>query len=378
MASVDPHVVGAVVRAARAAGVDPAQALAIALEESGGNPAALGDQGSSFGLYQLHRGGALGSLTPQQADDPYTNAMAVLPAWAKAGGGRGLSPEQALMQYYSQVGRGTSNTIPTQHALALLPQAQQLVAHVGQGSAPAPGVTPPSGGAGAPTLGGSLAPGALAAFMRYLNQSQAQVAAGKAPTDPFSGGLLKKLLAGVRPSGGVQQAAEMPASGAAPAVGGPLSGYASSYHTPFGTTFSMPALPSFVPQLTSTRQITTPAGQQVPIVDFQGHPIGSFLGDILNFASKHGWSGQLNSGYRSTAEQQSIWNQTPASRRGTYVAHPGSSPHNYAMAMDISAGPQFEQVVRQYKLPIARYAPEGWHFEPSGFRPASYHPAILT
>ena len=53
--------------------VDPRLALAYILNESGGNPYAIGDQGTSFGLAQLHQGGELGSLTPGQAFNPVTN-----------------------------------------------------------------------------------------------------------------------------------------------------------------------------------------------------------------------------------------------------------------------------------------------------------------
>lgn len=57
--------------------VDPRLALAYILQESGGNPYAQGDysggQPTSFGLAQLHRGGELGNLTPQQAFNPVTN-----------------------------------------------------------------------------------------------------------------------------------------------------------------------------------------------------------------------------------------------------------------------------------------------------------------
>lgn len=37
-----------------------AGALAVAVPESGGNPAAIGDNGTSYGLTQLHQGGGLG------------------------------------------------------------------------------------------------------------------------------------------------------------------------------------------------------------------------------------------------------------------------------------------------------------------------------
>lgn len=50
--------------------------------ESGGNPYAVGDHGTSFGLFQLHRGGELGNLTPEQAFNPWTNANVALHEFA--------------------------------------------------------------------------------------------------------------------------------------------------------------------------------------------------------------------------------------------------------------------------------------------------------
>ncbi len=55
-------------------GVDPVLALATAMHESGLNPRAVGDKGTSFGLFQLHRGGELGSLSRRQAFNASTNA----------------------------------------------------------------------------------------------------------------------------------------------------------------------------------------------------------------------------------------------------------------------------------------------------------------
>lgn len=77
---VDPAVVQAIVTAAKDEGVDPRLALAMAQQESGLNPSAVGDQGTSFGLFQLHQGGELTSagLDPQAAMDPYTNARVAL------------------------------------------------------------------------------------------------------------------------------------------------------------------------------------------------------------------------------------------------------------------------------------------------------------
>ena len=59
-------------------GVNPNLAVATAEVESGLNPYSVGDQGTSFGLFQLHQGGELGSLTPSQAFDPTTNSQVAL------------------------------------------------------------------------------------------------------------------------------------------------------------------------------------------------------------------------------------------------------------------------------------------------------------
>ena len=58
--------------------VDPILAVSVALLESGLNPRALGDNNTSFGLYQLHRGGELGSLTIDEAFDPVINTRQAL------------------------------------------------------------------------------------------------------------------------------------------------------------------------------------------------------------------------------------------------------------------------------------------------------------
>jgi hypothetical protein len=293
--------------------------------------------------------------------------MAVLPSWAKAGGGRGLTDQAALLQYYSKVGRGSSNTIPTQHALALIPQARQLL---GQTPIPAVG-SQTQQQAGVPTAGGGLSPALTAGLQHWLAQSSREAAAGKYGGNFMDSPLFKQLLQARTAQMGAPAASGVPskATGSSPMTAG-----GTSYQTPFGTTFTAPALPSFVNPLNPTSFITTPKGQKVGIVDFEGKPVNAELASLLNFAKQKGWSGTVSSGYRSVAEQQQIWNATPASRRGTYVARPGGSPHNYAEAVDLTAGPQLEQIIRQYKLPISRYAPEGWHYELTGFRPPAYNP----
>jgi cell wall-associated NlpC family hydrolase len=181
-ASTSPGWVSGVVRAAREAGI-PEQniplAVSFALEESGGNARAVGDQGSSYGLFQLHKGGALGNLTPQQAFDPYTNAGVVMRAWGKLGGGRGMAPAQAAMDYYSRVGRGSSNEIPVRNALAKLDQAKALVAGVGGGGG-AQTLMERTASGGTPGAGG-LSPGTFGALLSYAMKIQKEALAGKAP-----------------------------------------------------------------------------------------------------------------------------------------------------------------------------------------------------
>lgn len=71
-------VIEIIVGSARTHGVDPYTAVACATEESGLDPTRVGDGGTSFGLFQLHEGGELGTLTKDQAFDPQTNADVAL------------------------------------------------------------------------------------------------------------------------------------------------------------------------------------------------------------------------------------------------------------------------------------------------------------
>ena len=76
----DPYnVIPTITQVAEQQGVPPALAIATAQQESGLNPYAVGDHGTSFGLYQLHQGGELPQgWTQQQAEDPQANAQVAL------------------------------------------------------------------------------------------------------------------------------------------------------------------------------------------------------------------------------------------------------------------------------------------------------------
>jgi hypothetical protein len=63
---------------ARQKGVDPVLAVATMLVESEGNNKRVGDNGTSFGLFQLHRGGELGNMSRHDAENPWINASTAL------------------------------------------------------------------------------------------------------------------------------------------------------------------------------------------------------------------------------------------------------------------------------------------------------------
>lgn len=71
-------IIETIMSAAQANGVDPTLAVATAWQESRLNPQAVGDQGQSFGLYQLHRGGELGNHDAAWAFNPVNNADTAL------------------------------------------------------------------------------------------------------------------------------------------------------------------------------------------------------------------------------------------------------------------------------------------------------------
>jgi hypothetical protein len=94
----------AVLQVAQEKGVDPLLALATAQQESGLTPTSKGDyehgRPTSFGVFQLHEGGELGNLTPEQAYDPKTNANVALSEFAAV---QKLSAAKALADFSKAV-----------------------------------------------------------------------------------------------------------------------------------------------------------------------------------------------------------------------------------------------------------------------------------
>jgi len=85
--SVSPTVFNDINPIAQQAGVPTSVWEIIAQQESGFNPSAIGDNGTSFGIFQLHKGGQLPAQydsNPQAVLDPTLNATIAMPDIAKA------------------------------------------------------------------------------------------------------------------------------------------------------------------------------------------------------------------------------------------------------------------------------------------------------
>jgi len=108
---------------ARRFGLDPAAVLAYALEESGGSWGAIGDQGTSYGPLQMHRGGALGAHSAAWAESPAGLIAGMqMMSQTPARGLRGAAAVRAIFQYF---GKGTPRAIPK--GLARYGEAQQIL-----------------------------------------------------------------------------------------------------------------------------------------------------------------------------------------------------------------------------------------------------------
>jgi hypothetical protein len=81
----------------------------------------------------------------------------------------------------------------------------------------------------------------------------------------------------------------------------------------------------------------------------QQKPIAAWIAPVLDWASQHGWTGSVTSGYRSYANQASI------NASGAYSAPAGKSNHETTQypggAVDVSNPAQLLQVLQGYAGP---------------------------
>lgn len=132
-----------IVQSARRYGVDPQAALAVAAVEGGHRWGAVGDQGSSYGPFQLHVGGAL----PAGKDAVFANSQAGIDyALSRIGSvAKGLRGKAAVAAIVRGFERPADPTTEIQRALAnyggLPPGGAQPAATATPSSAP-PGLSP--------------------------------------------------------------------------------------------------------------------------------------------------------------------------------------------------------------------------------------------
>jgi len=155
--------------------------LTTALIESGGQLRPRGgDGGTSFGPYQMHRGGRLttAGYTPAQAEDPILATRATAREFGSFydRGARGGSLAYRAQRPADQAGYLSKYA---QYA----PQAARILGQQGGAVTPRAPAGRRAGGATATGGGGQLTPDSVAAVQRYARQSEADVMAGRLPGD---------------------------------------------------------------------------------------------------------------------------------------------------------------------------------------------------
>lgn len=155
-------------QSARKYGLDPKAVLAYALTQGGTSWGAVGDNNSSFGPFQLHRGGALGSHDSAWANSPQ-GLDAAMGMMSRAGARGKTGPDAAAFIVGPAFGRGANPSRDQANARAQYGRASSLM-----GETPAAAVVAPQqfGGAGAPAPGQPDASRQLALALLIRSRSE--------------------------------------------------------------------------------------------------------------------------------------------------------------------------------------------------------------
>jgi hypothetical protein len=213
---------GYIAKRARQLGLDPAAVLAVAAQEGLGG--GVGDQGSSYGPFQLHRGGAL----PAGRDRAWAESPAGIDyALSRiAGVARGQRGQQAISSIVSRFERPADPQSEIQGALAAY---GGIRAHTPTAGGAA--VMPPPGGGGAQDLSGLRSN-----LVQSLIAANQQTSGHRSPD--YSG--VFSAIAGLRQAQSVGSAARSTATGATARGAGPSSGGSSlSFLTPLAKRFGL-------------------------------------------------------------------------------------------------------------------------------------------
>jgi hypothetical protein len=123
------------------------------------------------------------------------------------------------------------------------------------------------------------------------------------------------------------------------------------------------------PQGQNSGNQTVDIGGPQPAVVRQGHFIGLAIADkfdaMVAAAKADGVSLEIESGYRSHAEQQKLWDANPNPK---YVARPGTSNHEKGNAIDYKNTPGAWDWLKKNatRFGFHNYPPEPWHYSLDG------------
>lgn len=264
---------GQIARMAQAHGLDPNAVLAVAKQEGLGG--GVGDQGTSFGPWQLHEGGALpqGIANPQQW------------AWSPAGVTYALSRIANVAKGLH--GSQAVNAIVSRFERPANPGKEIAGALAAYGGAPV--VQPP---AAMPVQPG-----------RTVN-----------PRAPMAGGQNKNIAAALKLLGFAAPAASEPVA--------PVEAPAPLRFTP--------------PANTRTQVQATPLPDTRLVAGNTQGENTRFLQDLARLAGYEGKPVQINSGFRSRAKQAELYANRASNPNP--VAPPGSSLHEQGLAADGTVG----------------------------------------
>lgn len=301
-------------------GLDPAAVVAYALTQGGTGWGAVGDNGTSFGPFQAHIGGAAGNRSAKEAaawaNSPQgLSEMMGMMSRAGASGRRG--PDAAAYIVGPSFGRGANPPEDMRRARAAYQRAAQLV---GGGSPPQPPPTPFPRGNGVPDASRVPQPGMTdpSARMALIQQVQ-KIGRGK-----FDLSNVLALMQQARAASPAPEASA-PAATAAPPAGGAGS--------------PIPAGPS----------LEAPPGEVDP--------------SLIELAKGYGL--KVTSGFRSVEKQARLYagRSAPGS-----VGAPGKSYHNYGRAIDVAVDPaamQFLAYAKKHPEQFREvfYDPAGWYIK---------------
>ena len=139
------------------------------------------------------------------------------------------------------------------------------------------------------------------------------------------------------------------ASASASAIGATLSGTAAAGASPSTTFASALAQAQGTTGSTSTAGVVP--GAVIPQTSWnpQQKPIAGWIAPVLDWASQHGWTGSVTSGYRDYQQQSAI------NASGAYSAPAGKSNHETTQypggAVDVTNPAQLIQVLKGYTGP---------------------------